>query len=191
MYVWGNQINYNDGKGIEAYSTNPFTVEWNTFGEYTESPQAYDNAGSGDWNSNYWSDLTSATYTFNNNVDPSPLIDPLPYLYIQDVTVPFNVMQGDIVGVNVTVANLGYGGTIDLSLTLCWSEPVGFQPVNYTGIPVDLSTASNASDGDVVTDYGNYTLWDEDDGYLIYKLPWPVEVYGESYTYISGLRMAS
>ncbi len=183
--IWGNQIIYNDDYGVEADTSYDFNVTMNTFGGNSMHPQAYDENGVGNWTGNYWSDLNGSTYDFSYNQDPAPLSDPLPFIWIQDISAPANATYGSVVDVNVTVTNLGYGQAVNSLINLYWSEPIHFTRTNYTWIDVDPFMADNVSDGDIVEDFGNYTLWDEDDGYVIYKLPWPINFYGESYSYIS------
>ncbi|MCE4618495.1 MAG: right-handed parallel beta-helix repeat-containing protein, partial [Desulfurococcales archaeon] len=166
--IWGNQIIYNDDYGVEADTPGNFNVTRNTFGGNSMHPQAYDSYGSGNWTGNYWSDLTGSTYSFSYNQDPAPLSDPLPFIWILDVSAPRNATYGSIVDVNVTITNLGYGPATDSLIGLYWGEPLRFVGINYTWIDVDPFAADNVSDGDIVEDFGNYTLWDEDDGYIIY-----------------------
>ena len=63
----------------------------------------------------------------------------------------------------------------------------GVQPpkeVNFHWITVDPYSAYSASEGDEITDYGNYTIQD-DDGYFIYKLPFTFNFMGRKIVNIS------
>ena len=53
IYIWDNQILRNIGYGVDAHTSSYFEVIGNVFGENTESPQAYDEYGAGNWSGNY------------------------------------------------------------------------------------------------------------------------------------------
>ena len=185
--ITSNQILRNNGYGVylasggsEAY------VNGNVFGDNTQSPQAYDEDGVGDWTGNYWSDWSgSGPYTFTGNSDDSPLEEPAPDLRVTGIYVPSTVTADSLIPVQVEVSNPGYGDAVSAPLTLYWSEPPAFSQTEFTWYSLDPSAAVEVSEGDVPEDYGNYTINDEDDAYFIYQLPFPVEIYGYRYTYIS------
>lgn len=184
--ITGNQILRNGYYGVEVLSNDKYVnitlnVFWynNIGGEY----QAYDDDSIGNWYNNYWSDLSDSTYYFDYNSDPSPLSDPLYDLDILDISLPSDSVSG-IVPVRVTVRNPTIADALNVLLNIYWSEPPEFTEIEYMWIDIDDSTATSISIGDIVEDYGNYTLVDEDDGYFVYKLPWPINIFGRNYTYI-------
>lgn len=185
--ITGNQIIHNNGYGVSADTTSRSNlyVARNVFEANALSPQALDVAGIGNWTGNYWSDLSGVTYTFTNNVDPSPLADPLYEVHVVEIGLPLGNLSGKV-PVNVTIRNPSPADASNIPISIAWSEPPSFQPIPYTWIIVDPSYAISTSSGMIVTDYGNYTLDDYDDGYIVYKLPTPIEVYGETYTYIAA-----
>ena len=189
-YVIGNQILYNYGTGaygygVEAHTAYSFNVSNNVFAGNQRSPQAYDERGVGVWDRNYWSDWTGGTYDFDFNSDPNPLSEPLPELFITKIVAPKTIRYGQKVNVGVMVANRGYGDARDAPITLYWGEVLGFKKISFTWIEVNPREADAVDYGDVVADYGNYSLWNEDDGYFVYKLPWSIEVYGFKYNYMA------
>ncbi|MEB3755747.1 MAG: right-handed parallel beta-helix repeat-containing protein [Desulfurococcales archaeon] len=180
-----NQIAMNEGygAGLDTSYTGIF-INHNVFWENTNSPQAYDTNSVGEWSSNYWSDLSGATYVFNGNSDDSPLTSPLYDVEVTNVTVPSSTVTG-IVPVTAILNNPSFADSDNINVTLYWSEPPVFNETSFTWIDVDQSSVTTVNYGDILTDYGNYTLLDEDDGYFVYKLPWPINMYGYNYTYIS------
>ena len=180
-----NQIAMNDGYGvgIDTSYTNIY-VNHNVFWENNNSPQAYDTNSVGEWSNNYWSDLNGTTYGFNGNSDNSPLTAPLYDVDVTNVTIPSSTVTG-VVPVTATLNNPSFADSGNINVTLYWSEPPVFEKTAFTWIHVDPNSATTVSYGDILTDYGNYTLLDEDDGYFVYKLPWPINVFGYNYTYIS------
>jgi len=180
-----NQIAMNDGYGVVLNTSySDIYINHNVFWENTNSPQAYDINSVGQWSSNYWSDLSGATYVFNGNSDDSPLTTPLYDVEVANVTVPSSTVTG-IVPVTAILNNPSFADSDNINVTLYWSEPPVFNETSFTWIDVDLNSTTTVNDGDILTDYGNYTLLGEDDGYFVYKLPWPINVFGYNYTYIS------
>ncbi len=187
VVITHSQIINNDGYGVEAYNdpTYDLEVSWNVFGSNTESPQAYDEDGVGNWHDNYWSDLSGTTYSFDFNTDPSPLAEPFFDVRVTNVSVPGEVLAGTVVDVRARLRNEGFAPATGVPVSLFWGEPMAWEETGYTWFNLDASSATNVTRGDIVEDFGNYTLWDWDDGYFIYKLPWPIELYGYKYTYLS------
>ncbi len=186
-YIINNHIIGNTMYAIKVETSDTIIVTNNTIANNGYSPQAYDLHGTGSWESNYWSDLSDTVYIIEGGgaSDNSPLDEPYYDLVVEDITAPRQANAGSVVDVTVTVSNRGYGDASDAPVTLYWGEPVEFKQINYTWIDVDPASAQEVYSDDVVEDYGNYTLMDEDDGYFVYKLPWPINLYGYYYEYIS------
>ncbi len=186
--ITSNQILRNNGYGVYlASGGSDAYVNGNVFGDNTQSPQAYDEDGVGNWTGNYWSDWSgSGPYTLAGagSSDGSPLENPAPDLRVTGIYAPSTVTADSLVPVQVEVSNLGYGNASSAPLTLYWSEPPVFTQTEFTWYSPDPSGAAEASYEGVYEDFGNYTI-SGDDEYFIYKLPFPVEICGQKYNYIS------
>ncbi len=184
-YVYSNQIMYNGQYGIYAQQNRTaLDVSYNVFWVNNESPQAYDENSIGNWHENYWSDLNTTTYDFYNNSDASPLSEPLYDLKITGAYLPTGTISSPSEAY-ITISNPTPGYAENIPVSILAGHPPKFNKIPFTWISVDPSSATTVSGGDVVEDYGNYTLIYSDDDYFIYKLPWPINLFGQEYQYIS------
>ena len=145
---------------------------------------------------NYYSDYTG-TPPYN-----IPVMDPLSNVLgnIQDSTPTTNPKQelyfdffeatqqygNNTVTVEIKVTNYGAGNATNVPLELFYTLEPEFQQVPFGWVPITESLMSGWPEGSwYENDYGNYTIYDEDDDNILWQSPFPIEFYGEYYENIS------
>ena len=185
-YLEYNNIRENHGIGVYAEWPNWFYVRFNNI-KGNEQGDAIDQAGTGVWENNYWGNYNgTSTYNFTSNYDPSPLAGPIPDYKITVLTTDSNLIvgSGDIT-LSIAGSDIVYDSRTRVNIY--WSEPPGFIETSFTWITVNPESATKVSSGEIVENFTDCVLLPEGDttsGYIVYKLPWSLSIYGFNYSYI-------
>ncbi len=185
-YLEYNNIRENNGIGVYAEWPNWFYVRFNNI-KGNQQGDAIDLGGTGVWENNYWGNYNgTGTYNFTSNYDPSPLPGPIPDYKITMLTSDSNRIVGSG-NITLSIASSDVDYDYPTRVNIYWSGPPSFMETSFTWITVNPESAAKISSGEIVENFTDCVLISEGDtasGYIVYKLPWNLSIYGFNYSYI-------